>query len=254
MTRTDSLVVGTLVALLALIASLVSVPSLLPTAASSTGPAETVAPPTRPYREGVLGRPVSVSPLSARTQADRDLVALVYSGLVRNGPSGSLVPDLAERWTVDSTGSVWTFYLRDDARWHDGEPVTAEDVAFTIGVLQDPKYTGPGAGSWNEVTVETQGTLTVVFTLKHAPHSLEEKRFLHDAKKIMTKIKDVTHFEQLRQVSPKNDYRFGFSMEFADQAAYTRYNEHPDHVAFVRDRWVPEVETFLEIDYVPLGF
>ena len=104
--------------------------------------------------------------MSARTQADRDLVALVYSGLVRNGPSGSLVPDLAERWTVDSTGSVWTFYLRDDARWHDGEPVTAEDVAFTIGVLQDPKYTGPGAGSWNEVTVATQGALTVVFTLK----------------------------------------------------------------------------------------
>ena len=166
MTRTDSLVVGTLVALLALIASLVSVPSLLPTAASSSGPGASAAPPSRPYREGVLGRPVSVSPLSARTQADRDLVALVYAGLVRNGPSGSLVPDLAERWTVDSTGAVWTFYLRDDARWHDGEPVTAEDVAFTIGVLQDPKYHGPGAGSWNEVTVATQGTLTVVFTLK----------------------------------------------------------------------------------------
>ena len=78
MTRTDSLVVGTLVALLALIASLVSVPSLLPTAASSAGPGATLAPPSRPYREGVLGRPVSVSPLSARTQADRDLVALVY--------------------------------------------------------------------------------------------------------------------------------------------------------------------------------
>src|SRR6478609_10830081 len=165
MTRTDSLVVGTLVALLALIASLVSVPSLFPTAASSVGPGATAAPPSRPYREGVLGRPVSVSPLSARTQADRDLVALVYAGLVRNGPSGSLVPDLAERWTVDSSGSVWTFYLRDDARWHDGEPVTAEDVAFTIGVLQDPKYTGPGAGSWNEVTVQPVGMRTVVFTL-----------------------------------------------------------------------------------------
>ena len=156
MTRTDSLVVGTLVALLALIASLVSVPSLLPTATSSAGSDATLASPSRPYREGVLGRPVSVSPLSARTQADRDLVALVYAGLVRNGPSGSLVPDLAERWTVDSTGSVWTFYLRDDARWHDGEPVTADDVAYTIGVLQDPKYTGPGAGSWNEVTVATR--------------------------------------------------------------------------------------------------
>ena len=42
-------------------------------------------------------------------------------------------------------------------------------------------------------------------------------------------------------------------MEFADQAAYSGYNDHPDHVAFVRDRWVPEVAAFLEIDYVPLG-
>jgi len=57
----------------------------------------------------------------------------------------------------------------------------------------------------------------------------------------------------LRQVSPKNDYHFGFSMEFADQKAYSGYNDHPDHVAFVRDRWMPEVEKFLEIDYVPLA-
>ena len=94
--------------------------------------------------------------------------------------------------------------------------------------------------------------VTVVFTLKHS-RILWRRRFLVDAKKILSAIRGVTHFEQLRQISPKNDYRFGFSMEFADQAAYTRYNDHPDHVAFVRDRWVPEVETFLEIDYVPLG-
>ena len=166
MTRTDSFVVGTLVLLLVIIAGLVGVPSLLPTTASnSTPPPTTGAVATRAYREGVLGRPVSVSPLSARTQADRDLVALVFSGLVRNGPDGTLVPDLAERWSVDPTGTVWTFQLREDARWHDGEPVTAEDVAFTIRVLQDPRYTGPGAGSWNEVTVQTVGPRTVVLTL-----------------------------------------------------------------------------------------
>ena len=45
------------------------------------------------------------------------------------------------------------------------QPVTAEDVAFTIRVLQDPKYSGPGAGSWNEVTVQPVGMRTVVFTL-----------------------------------------------------------------------------------------
>ena len=78
-------------------------------------PSRPSTPSTRPYREGVLGHPISVSPFSARTQADRDLVSLVFSGLVRNGPSGTLVPDLAERWTVDPSGVVWTFQLRDDA-------------------------------------------------------------------------------------------------------------------------------------------
>lgn len=92
---------------------------------------------------------------------------------------------------------------------------------------------------------------TVVFTLKHADGSAEESAFLQDAK-VLADIPGVEKFEQLRQVSPKNDYQFGFSMEFADQAAYSGYNDHPDHVAFVRDRWVPEVERFLEIDYVPV--
>lgn len=92
---------------------------------------------------------------------------------------------------------------------------------------------------------------TVVFSLKHASGSAEESAFLRAAEVLAT-IPGVGKFEQLRQVSPKNDYAFGFSMEFADQATYAGYNDHPEHVAFVRDRWVPEVERFLEIDYVPV--
>ena len=88
---------------------------------------------------------------------------------------------------------------------------------------------------------------TVVFTLKHPAESLSERDFLRDATVLAT-IPGVDNFEQLRQVSSKNDYRFGFSMEFADEAAYRGYNKHPIHVAFVRDRWVPEVSRFLEID------
>jgi ABC-type transport system substrate-binding protein len=103
--------------------------------------------------------------LTARTQADRDLVALIFCGLVKNGPSGTLLPDLAESWTVDPTGETWTFVLRDDVRWHDGEPVTAEDVAFTIEALQDPDYAGPAAGSWNDATVAVVDPLTVTITL-----------------------------------------------------------------------------------------
>ena len=93
---------------------------------------------------------------------------------------------------------------------------------------------------------------TVVFRLKHPRGSAEEKSFL-DAGMALASIPGVQQFEQLRQVSPKDDYHFGYSMEFADQAAYQGYNDHPAHVAYVRDRWIPEVEAFLEIDYEPFS-
>jgi len=92
---------------------------------------------------------------------------------------------------------------------------------------------------------------TVVFRLKHPAGSEAEAAFLADAR-VLAAIPGVEAFEPLRQVSAKNDYAFGFSMEFADEAAYRSYDQHPDHVAFVRERWIPEVEAFLEIDYTPL--
>ena len=167
MTRTDTTVVGTLVLLLAIIAALIGGPAIQLAATPAT-PLPSVAGPdfeVRPYVEGVVGHPSSVSPLTARTQADRDLVALLFSGLVRNGPGGTLVPDLAERWSVDKAGKTWTVDIRPDARWHDGTPVTSDDVVFTIETLQDPNYQGPSASSWSEVTVTATGPRQVRFTL-----------------------------------------------------------------------------------------
>jgi Stress responsive A/B Barrel Domain len=92
---------------------------------------------------------------------------------------------------------------------------------------------------------------TVVFALKHPKGSAAEAAFLKSAD-ILPTIPGVQNFEKLRQTSPKNDYAFGFSMEFEDQAAYTFYNNHPDHVAFVQDKWIPEVLAFMEIDYIAL--
>lgn len=93
---------------------------------------------------------------------------------------------------------------------------------------------------------------TVVFKLRHTAGSKEEKSFLQAAE-ILAAIPGVEKFEQLRQTSRKNDYDFGFSMEFKDGQAYANYNAHPDHTAFVQGRWIPEVATFMEIDYEPLG-
>jgi heme-degrading monooxygenase HmoA len=93
---------------------------------------------------------------------------------------------------------------------------------------------------------------TVAFALRHPEGSEEETAFL-DAATALGGIPGVEAFEVLREVSPKNGFRFGISMEFADQAAYTGYNEHPEHVAFVRDRWQAEVTDFAEIDYEARG-
>lgn len=92
---------------------------------------------------------------------------------------------------------------------------------------------------------------TVAFRLRHTKGSPAEADFLC-AGEVLAGIPGVQQFEKLRQVSPKNDFDFGFSMAFADEADYQRYNDHPEHVRFVRERWVPEVEAFLEIDYEPL--
>jgi len=92
---------------------------------------------------------------------------------------------------------------------------------------------------------------TVVFTLHHPAGSPAERAFL-DATLALADLPTVRRFERLRQVSGKNRFAFGLAMEFADAAAYEAYNLHPVHVAFVRDRWQPEVADFMEIDYEPL--
>jgi hypothetical protein len=88
---------------------------------------------------------------------------------------------------------------------------------------------------------------SVAFRLKHPEGSPEEADFLA-ANQALVSIPGVEAFELMREVSPKNDFRFYLSMEFADRAAYDAYSAHPDHVSFVSDRWDNEVADFMEID------
>jgi Stress responsive A/B Barrel Domain len=89
---------------------------------------------------------------------------------------------------------------------------------------------------------------TVAFNLVHEGGSEQERGFLEAVARLAS-IPDVEEFELFDEVSPKNNYRFALSMEFRDEQAYSGYNEHPDHVRFVQERWLPEVREFLELDY-----
>ena len=92
---------------------------------------------------------------------------------------------------------------------------------------------------------------TVAFRLQHPAGSQAERDFL-TAALALADIPGVQEFRQLRQVSPKSEFTFSFSMRFVDGAAYQAYNDHPTHVAFVRDRWQAEVADFAELDLVAL--
>lgn len=100
-----------------------------------------------------------------------------------------------------------------------------------------------------EPTVKKTIRHQVIFSLKHAPDSREERSFLSEGRRILSAIPGVKNFMACKQVSPKNDYRFGFSMDFEGPDQYQAYNTHPAHVAFVKERWQTEVSKFLEIDF-----
>ncbi|MEK7584953.1 MAG: ABC transporter substrate-binding protein [Patescibacteria group bacterium] len=128
--------------------------------------------------EGVVGAPRFINPLLATANPDRDLVALVYSGLMRRGADGKLVPDLAREYSVSDDGKTYTFTLRPDLVWHDGAPVTAKDVVFTVNLAKEPAIKSPRRASWEGVQVSAQGDDKVIFELKQPYGSFLENATL----------------------------------------------------------------------------
>jgi len=118
------------------------------------------------YTEGLIGEPQFVNPLYASaSDVDSDLTELVFSGLFRYDPVSGLVPDLASSFEISEDQTTYTITIRDDARWHDGEPVRASDVIFTIQSIQNPEYKSPLAVSFQGVSVAEMGEKQVQFTL-----------------------------------------------------------------------------------------
>ncbi len=108
------------------------------------------------FREGVAGNPQYINPLLCHTHdIDRDLCRLLFRGLTRLDQQGQVVPDLAESWSAPD-GLAYTFRLKEKQYWHDGTPVTIDDVLFTIEMMQSPDspILPDLAELWRSVTVE----------------------------------------------------------------------------------------------------
>ncbi|MFC1721245.1 ABC transporter substrate-binding protein [Patescibacteria group bacterium] len=115
--------------------------------------------------EGIVGVPRFINPLLAVSDADRDVTTLVYSGLMRANTDGSLTPDLAETYSISEDGLVYSFTLKEDIYFHDGVPVTADDILFTASKAQDQTLKSPKRASWEGVLVEKINDREITFTL-----------------------------------------------------------------------------------------
>lgn len=128
------------------------------------------------FTEGIVGTFTGVNPLYATNAVDSAASRLVFSSLMKYDQQNKLVSDLAEDIKVDSRGVRYEVKLRKNVRWHDGQPLTAEDVVFTYNTIQNPDARSPLFNGWKGIKIEAPDGQTVVFTLPSAlgafPHSL----------------------------------------------------------------------------------
>jgi len=104
--------------------------------------------PSGELRVGTLDQFQNPNPFNVFHVIDYDILMLEYPFLVQYDESGQVVPDLATSWTNSANGSTWTFHLRPNAKWSDGQPMTSADVAWTLNTII--KYKAGSTALWSE--------------------------------------------------------------------------------------------------------
>lgn len=119
------------------------------------------------YSEGMVGSPRFINPLYAQgSDVDRTLVEIVFSGLMKYDGAGNIVTDLAKNLEIKEDGKIYEAYLRENLFWHDGEPLTSDDVIFTIKTIQNSDYKSPLRGNYLGIEIEKIDDFGARFKLK----------------------------------------------------------------------------------------
>ena len=125
-------------------------------------------------REGIVGTPRFINPIFATSDQDEDITALVFAGLTKKDKNGSIILDMASKIDQSEDFLKYVVTLKNTARFHDGIKVTADDVLYTVDIVQNPLIKSPHRIEWEGVTLEKNSDSQVTFTLKKPfPHFME---------------------------------------------------------------------------------
>ncbi|MCK9446325.1 ABC transporter substrate-binding protein [bacterium] len=126
-------------------------------------------------REGVLGQPQFINPLYAPlSDIDKDLTELIFSSLMTYDNNSNIVPDLINEYSIENDGKTINFSIKENVKWHDGIPLTIDDIVFTIDLVQDPEYLSPLRTNWQGVEIEKISDYKALFKLKQVYSGFEE--------------------------------------------------------------------------------
>jgi peptide/nickel transport system substrate-binding protein len=158
-------------------------------------------------REGVLGQPQFINPLYAPlSDIDKDLTELIFSSLMTYDNNGNVVPDLINEYSIEEDGKTIDFSIKENAKWHDGVPLTIDDIIFTIDLVQDPEYLSPLRTNWQGVEVEKVSDYKAIFKLKQVYSGFEESlvnlKILPKHIWQNTNVQSITSNTQLNVLAP----------------------------------------------------
>ncbi|HET9174169.1 MAG TPA: peptide ABC transporter substrate-binding protein [Candidatus Saccharimonadales bacterium] len=117
------------------------------------------------YSEGLQGSFTTANPLYATSAVDSTVSHLIFAGLLQYDDHNHLVGDLAQDYSADDTGKIYTVHLKPGLTWQDGAPLTSADVAYTYHAIQNPDAQSPLGSAWQGVNIATPDARTIVFTL-----------------------------------------------------------------------------------------
>ena len=109
------------------------------------------------YREGKIGQPIFINPVISGNEADRDIASLVYSSL----------SDLISDYQIEEETN-YLVKLKQNLLWNDGQPLTSDDVLFTVKTIQDPDTHSPLFQAWQGIVVERVSELQIRFVLRNS--------------------------------------------------------------------------------------
>lgn len=117
------------------------------------------------YAEGAVDKLTTISPLYASTDTEKAASQLVYPGLLSYDDANKLHGELAESWTMNDTGQVWTVKLKPSLTWSDGQPITTRDVVFTVNLMKNSDINTNLSSTWQTIEANATDNQTVEFKL-----------------------------------------------------------------------------------------